>query len=364
MLFQTKAFQITVWLTALAALVWVGQHIGFVFYPAVILVTTVAFPVIVAGLLYYLTKPIVDQLVRWKVPKNAAIILLFLVVAALLGLVGVQLVPVLQHQFESLVRNLPTLMEELDRLTAEFQESNFLSQVEQFEFFERWATIDYMKMVDGFVDNVLANFLYYVGSIFNIFVVLFTIPFFWFYMLKDGKRIAGNFIRSLPDKYQEESASMLSEMSRTLSNYIQGVLLVSLFVGTFVYVGYLIIGVDYALLLAFVALVTNVIPYFGPVIGTIPGLVVALIQSPWTAMQVLIMVVIVQQLESQLVAPQVYGRKLKVHPITIIIVLLTAGSLGGLVGIILGVPIYATTRVVITHSYRMFRASSAMDIQR
>ena len=92
---------------------------------------------------------------------------------------------------------------------------------------------------------------------------------------------------------------------------------------------------DYALLLAAICMITNFIPYFGPVIGTVPGVIVALIASPLKALEVIIIMVAANYVENHLIAPLVLGKKLRIHPVTIIVVLLTAGSFGGLVGVIL-----------------------------
>lgn len=136
---------------------------------------------------------------------------------------------------------------------------------------------------------------------------------------------------------------------------MQGLIVVCLFVGVSVYIGLLIIGLDYALLLAAVAMVMDVIPYFGPVLGTIPALIVGLMVSPWTALKVLIMVVVIQQLESHLVSPMVLGKKLNIHPVTIIVILLTAGSMAGVLGLVLGVPIFAVSKVLVTEMVKLVR---------
>ena len=102
-------------------------------------------------------------------------------------------------------------------------------------------------------------------------------------------------------------------------------------------------------------MVMDVIPYFGPVLGTIPALIVGLMVSPWTALKVLIMVVVIQQLESHLVSPMVLGKKLNIHPVTIIVILLTAGSMAGVLGLVLGVPIFAVSKVLVTEMVKLVR---------
>jgi predicted PurR-regulated permease PerM len=117
--------------------------------------------------------------------------------------------------------------------------------------------------------------------------------------------------------------------------------------------------VEYSLILALVAMLTNVIPFVGPFIGIIPALIVGFIESPMMMLKVIIVVVIAQQIESNLISPQIMGRALDVHPLTIILLLLVASSLGGVLGLILAVPTYAMLKVVVKHSYRLFRLRSS-----
>lgn len=362
-MFQTKTFQVTVWLAALVVTIWVGREIAFIFHPLVVLISTIAYPVITAGILFFLTKPIVDALQEMKVPRIAAIWLVFLVFLGLgLGVI-LGLIPVLNQQIESLVESLPWIINELERQIIELQDTGVFSRLEDFEFFRRYRDMDFEAMLEGWVDTLLENSLYYLGSLVNFAIATFTIPFFWFFMLKDSPRPSESIIGYIPSEYQPRLRRVFQEISQTLSSYIKGVLTVSLFVGVFVYIGYQVIGLDYALLLSMVSFVTNVIPYFGPLIGSVPGIIVGLIDSPLTGLKVLIMILIVQQMESQLIAPLVYSRRLHIHPVTVIVVLLTAGNLAGILGIILGVPAYAAGRVVVNFLIELIRNPNSSSIE-
>lgn len=362
MLIKSKPFQVTLWIFIIFITVWIGQQISFVFHPLVVLVKTIFFPVLIAGILYYLTNSIVDWLVDRKLPRLAAIFLIFLLFVLILLFAILYISPILEHQLTSLVNNLPGFINQLDKQFQEFQESTIFAQIEQFEFFQTLSNIDYVKVVDRVVATISQNIVSFLGSVANFVIVLFTIPFILFFMLKDGKKLIPHVMAIIPVQYKNEVQEVLADLNETIRSYIQGILTVCLFVGVFVYIGYLIIGLDYALLLAAVALVTNIIPYFGPVIGIIPGVIVGLISSPLTAIEVVVMVFIVQQVESQLVGPLVIGKKLKIHPVTIIVLLLTAGSLGGLLAIILAVPTYAIGKVIIVHAVAFIRKIKTVDL--
>lgn len=352
-LLKSKTFQVTIWVLILFLIILIGQQISFIFHPLVVLFKTIFFPVLIAGILYYLTISVVEQVTKWRVPRIIAIILIYVIFAALILLTLLYLIPLLEQQLSSLVTNLPNWLRTFDSRLSEFQESTVFSEFERFEFFRKWSNIDYIKIVDSLVDTILANVANFLGSVASFVVVLVTIPVLLFFMLKDGSKISESIVRIIPQDYRQEVRETLSAMNDTIRSYVQGQLLVALFIGFFTYVGYLIIGVDYAFLLAVIALFTNIIPYFGPVIGTIPGVIVALITSPWKALLVVIMIFIVQQVESQIISPLVIGKKLNIHPVTIIVLLLTAGSLGGILAVVLAVPTYAVVKVIVTNVYAL-----------
>jgi len=180
------------------------------------------------------------------------------------------------------------------------------------------------------------------------------VPFILYYLLKEGEKVPGFILKLLPAKHHEEGRNILSEMDDALSAYIQGKIMVSMILGLLIYVGYLIIGLDYSLILAVAAAVMNVIPFVGLFIGIIPSIVVAFIHSPGMLIQMLIVVIVVQQIESNFLSPQVMGKKLDIHPLTIILLLIMVGSISGLLGMFLAIPVYAILKVIVTHVYRMY----------
>jgi predicted PurR-regulated permease PerM len=128
------------------------------------------------------------------------------------------------------------------------------------------------------------------------------------------------------------------------------------------YIGFLLIGLPYSLLIAIIATVLNIIPYIGPVLGAIPCILVAFIDSPTMVLWVLIVVVIAQQVESSLLSPHIYGKRMDMHPLTTIIVLLVAVEVSGIVGIILSLPIYMVVKIIVVRIYRLFFADRVEEL--
>jgi predicted PurR-regulated permease PerM len=121
------------------------------------------------------------------------------------------------------------------------------------------------------------------------------------------------------------------------------------------FIGYLIIGLDYALILSLIAIVFTTIPFVGPFLAIAPAILVALSNSPFMVLKVVIVFIIVQQMESNFISPQIIGQRLNIHPLTIILLLLVAGSLYGLIGLILATPLYALSKVLIENLYKIYQ---------
>ncbi|WP_429159461.1 AI-2E family transporter [Desulfitispora alkaliphila] len=320
-----------------------------------IFISTLFFPVLISGILYYLTNPLVNLISSKRVPRSIAILLMYLVIAVFFVMVMMYLGPLIQMQALSLLENAPHLISNVHKQMIELQENIIFTRFQETGLLQKWETADYVEAVDNIIDTLVSNTAYLLNLFASVVLISITIPFITFYMLKDGHKLPEAIARFFPIRYKEETIEVLNQMGSTISTYIKGQLIVSLFVGSMVFIAFTIIGLEYSLILTLIATVTNFVPYFGPIIGTIPGMIVGFIDSPWTAVQVLVLVFIIQQLESQLVAPQVLGRKLKIHPVTIIFVLLTGGSLAGFLGMILAVPTYAVSKVVVTHLHTIIK---------
>lgn len=350
-----KWFKIGIGIIMFLLIILLGTKVSFIFKPIVILVQTLFAPIVLAGVLYYLLRPIVNFLSK-KLPRNLSILILYFAFFGLITTLIMLIGPEVQRQFILMVDNLPAFAVQLQEWATTIQEK---------EWFLRFRSNDVVSLDDiteyittYFTDiskNIGSTITGTIGFIANILIVLALIPFVLFYMLKDGKRAPLFILNILPKKHQKEAEDIIEDMDDALSSYIQGQLIVSMFVGVMAYIGYLIIGLEYSLVLGLIAMLTNVIPFVGPWIGTFPAVIVGLLDTPVKAMAVIIVIVIIQQIESNIVSPQVMGRKLSIHPLTIIFLLLVAGQFAGFLGLIFAVPAYALAKVIVSHMYKLIR---------
>ncbi|MGF2616188.1 AI-2E family transporter [Rossellomorea vietnamensis] len=341
----------------IVTIVFVSTKISFLFEPITIFFTTLFFPILITLFLYFLLNPIVKILQRYKVPRIVAILIIYLLIVGLLVLAIGNLVPTISRQFTALANELPSYA------TQAFQYFENLSRSPELRTFmnEQAELLDtaQQKLVD-FANNlptvITGSFQNLLGLVANIAIILVTVPLLLFYMFKDGHRFPVAVSKFLPEEYRKEALTILKETGSTLAAYIQGQVTVGLFVGVLSFIGYLIIDLRFALVLAITVSVTNIIPYVGPLIGGAPAVIVGLFDSPGKALLVLLILVIAQQVEGNILSPLILGKTLDTHPATIVILLLAAGNIAGVLGMILAVPTYAVSKTIVINLVKFLKA--------
>lgn len=332
---------------------------SFIFTPIIVLLKTISLPIILTGIVFYLLNPVVDFLERRRIRRIYSILLLYLLIIGLITITIVSIIPFLKEQIISLIDNIPRYVDVVEDQTKQLIGSNFVNQAQQTmninisdlatKVSDQAATI---------VNSTFTGVGNFIGALTEIIISIITVPFILFYLLKDGKKLPVYIIKFVPTRLKEQTYTVLSEMNHRLSSYIRGQIIISFCIGFLLFIGYLIIGLDYASLLAVVAACTSIVPYLGPTIAITPAIIIALVTSPLMLLKLVIVWTIVQLIEGKLISPQIMGKNLHIHPITIIFLLLTAGKLFGVVGIILAIPGYAVAKVITTHLFDWFKMRS------
>ncbi|MFK7970269.1 MAG: AI-2E family transporter [Bacteroidia bacterium] len=216
------------------------------------------------------------------------------------------------------------------------------------------------------VSSIINN----IGSFFgNLFVGLFSVSFISFFFLKESKLLNGIIGMLTPEKYEEGVSNILSKLKPLLSRYFLGVLFEVLLVGGLLSLGLWIIGVPNAIFIGFLAGTLNVIPYLGPIIGAVLGLVFTVLSSLelgfskelfYLLGQVLVVFGVVQIADNILFQPLIYSNSVKAHPLEIFLVILMAGTLAGPVGMILAIPVYTIFRAIAQEFLSEFKIVKTM----
>lgn len=335
----------------------------YLFTPITGFFKAIFLPFIVTGVLFYLLRPLVNWLEDKKLPRAIAVLLIYLVIGSLLFTAIMTLGPTIQNQFVSFFDNMPKMVSSISNWLESVR--NQQSAIPRFiqDALPNWNE-EFKTFLEQSSGSIMDNIVNTISGISSAVFALFLVPFVLYYTLKDGRQLKPKLKEAAPSSYRKYLPDLLKELDQTIGAYILGQATVSLCVGILLFIGYSIIGLDYSLVLALTGLLLNVVPFLGPIIATIPALIVGLFQEPLMALYVIIVAVVTQQIEGNLISPQVMGHRLDIHPLTVITLLLVAGTIAGILGIIFVVPAYAIAKVFVLHAiklYRIHKEHSAQD---
>lgn len=358
---ENKYFIFLLMVLLIGVNILVLNKISFIFIPLGVLVKTIVLPILLSGIAFYLLNPIVNFLEKKKIPRIYSIFLIFLlIIGVLIGVIMI-VIPLLRtqllHFFENFPSYIRTIEQELEQnlgkdIIQQFRDATSVNTDELVNSFSQRAMAVLQQTWSG-IGGVLS-------AVKNVVLAIIMLPFILFYLLKDGRKLPSYMVYFLPTKLRTETLVVLKEANDKISSYIRGQIIVSLCIGVLLYIGYQIIGLDYSLILAIAAACTAIVPFLGPAIAITPAIIVAAVTSPLMLLKMIVVWTVVQLVEGKLISPQIMGKSLSIHPITIIFVILTSGNLFGVVGVVLAVPGYAVIKVFLTHIFKWFKKNSGL----
>lgn len=349
----------TLELLALALLFLIVANLRFILDPIGKFFSSIFVPIVISGFLTYLLLPIVNLLEKIKIgrgrklPHLAAVLIVLLGFLVLLVMSIILVIPNLVNQITKLAASIPSLIDGSQRLIVEANEWHWVQRM--------GVSIDINQLQKqladfggSFLKGATSSVASMIAFLTSITITAVTVPVMTFYMLNDGRSLVPFVQRMFPERRRDNVADVFGRLSKTMSQYISGQAIEMIFVGVFTTIGYFLIGQRYALLLGVIAGLTNLIPYVGPYIGIVPALFVALLQDPWQVLWVIIVVIVVQQIDGNFLYPKIIGASLKIHPLTIIVLLLAAGNIAGIGGMILAIPVYAIFRTLAIYAWQLW----------
>ncbi|HFR3584420.1 TPA: AI-2E family transporter [Streptococcus suis] len=356
---QAVTFLLVTLLTFLT--IFIFSKISFLFRPIGSFLEIVLLPMILTGLLYYLLNPMVDWMEKHKISRTVGISILFVLISLLIIWGLAVAIPSIQEQVTSFAHNLPSNIQKIEgQVTG-------LLQDQRFEQFRPTA----LEMLNKVNDQIVAYAQKFSSSAVNwasnlistasqIIVAILIMPFILFYLLRDGQYLNKHITQYLPTKWREPIGTVLSDVNGQLSNYVRGQVTVAIIVALMFSVMFSIIGLSYPITLGVMAGFLNLIPYLGSFLAMIPAVILGLIAGPIMLIKVLVVFMIEQTIEGRFVTPLIIGSSLSIHPITILFVLLTAGQMYGVLGVLLGIPIYASIKVLVKAAFKWYKAHSGL----
>lgn len=322
-------------------------EIDHIFKPLGIILGAIFVPLLAGGILFYITEPL-QRLLEKKLrfPRWGSILAIIIVLIGVIFVAVSWVAPYLTKQITLLINNIPWLFKEVTN-----QVNFVLNNRENFPEQVTKAINDFIASLQD-VAVVTSKFVVdLISALINGALLLILIPFFYIFMLKDHEKFRPKVYNVFSGSTREWVKDTLEDINDVVRGYVQGQMLVSAILATLMFIGYSIIGLDYALLLCVLAFFLNMVPFIGPWLAFIPAFFIGLVNDPMQALWVCIITLLVNQIDSNFVTPNVMSKSLDVHPLTVITVILAAGNIAGFVGILLGVPIYAVIKVVVISIY-------------
>ncbi|HFU3804078.1 TPA: AI-2E family transporter [Streptococcus suis] len=356
---QAVTILLVILLTFLTILVF--SKISFLFRPIGSFLEILLLPMILTGLLYYLLNPIVDWMEKHNISRTIGISILFVLIALLIVWGLAVAIPSIQVQVTSFAQNLPSNIQKIEgSVTGLLQDQRF----EQF----RPTALEVLNKVNDqivtFAQKFSSSAVNWASNLIStasqIVVAVLIMPFILFYLLRDGQYLNKHITQYLPTKWREPIGTVLSDVNSQLSNYVRGQVTVAIIVAIMFSVMFSIIGLSYPITLGVMAGFLNLIPYLGSFLAMIPAIILGLIAGPIMLIKVLVVFMIEQTIEGRFVTPLIIGSSLSIHPITILFVLLTAGQMYGVLGVLLGIPIYASIKVLVKAIFEWYKEHSAL----
>jgi|LSQX01.1.fsa_nt_gb predicted PurR-regulated permease PerM len=296
---------------------------------------TVLIPFLAGIILAYLLYPLLDFLRKRNISKSSSLYIISILFLVTIIAFSVLVVPVFLNELELLTKNIPEYIRTADKyidfLNSEYRRINMPAAVK--EVIDRTLKRVEEQLIT-FMEGITERLINSLGILFSLMIA----PFITYYILVDLDKLKKGVIRYIPAGKRRLILSVSKEINSIFSGYLRGQFWVSIIVGIMSSIGLFIFQIRFYILLGFFAGIFNMIPFAGPVIGSIPAVIITLLSTPEKTISVIIMFFVIQQLESSFISPRIISGKVGLHPLVVIFSLLTGAEIMGIWGMLLAVP--------------------------
>lgn len=321
-------------------------------------VRTILTPFAVAIILAYVLNPVVERLCTvGRMRRGLAVGLIYLVLGLLLGWGVFAILPLFTHDARDLVTTAPRLLHQFRRMIDQEQPISVLGV----QFSLAPIADDLSRTLAGYAAEASGNVLDFLVHTLELVLKMVITLVATFYLLMGAPGIGRFARRWTPPALQAELTPVLQEIDDTLGRFVRGQLLLICVMSSVTWVALTALGVNYALILALVAGVLEMIPLVGPIAAAVPAVIIAFVQPSafgWSpainAGAVALVYFVLRHVEDYFVIPQVLGRALHVHPLMAMFAAFSGAALGGVLGMFLGIPLIATLQIIARYAYIRF----------
>ena len=323
-----------------------GVFARFVIYP----IRVIFPPLVLAMIIVYLLNPLVSRMERRGIARIWGTLITYVIALGILGTLLTFLVPVVGEQVESFATQGPSLIDEVTKGVRDIA-GNFGIEIQQAA-----------PGGEGVVD-LFGRLVSFTQGVFSAALVFVLGPILAFYLIVDLPKIKRGLRAAIPSRRRAEYEALTEKIGRAIGGFFRGQLLVALFVGLASGLALWIVGLPFWAVVGLVAGLFNLIPLIGPFIGAIVAMLIALttdsgaggllnLEPGWPlAIGSAVALLIVQQIDNHIMSPNIVARTVNLHPVTVMLGLLAGGTLLGLWGMLLAVPVLATVKIMLLHAW-------------
>lgn len=287
----------------------------------------IVFQVFAALLLVSVLNPLIVKLIKFKIPKGISISLTYILMFMLLGLSVGSIVPPLVEETTNLANNLPRY----------FQSSEL----------SRYVNEDVIRQIASQLGSVPGQVVKFIFSLFNNVLSILTVVIFSFYILLVRDKFDQNLEFLLGKDKSKNISELINTLEVRLGGWARGQLFLMLSIGILSYIGLLVLRIPYALPLALLAGIFEIVPYIGPIIAAVPAIILGFSISPFVGFAAIGLTVLIQQIENYLLVPKIMEKSTGVSPIIILICLAVGYRLAGISGMIVSIPVVIIIQTLI-----------------
>ncbi len=317
-------------------------------------------PFVFGLLLAYLLDPLVERFARAGLPRGLAVLVVYAIALGVLAGALALTIPPLVHQITTFADELPAIVRQVQYEVAHLNQvydqlriaPEFRAGVDR----AVRAALDTLSRVDlGIVRPIVDSATAFITSLFAYLIL----PAWLFFLLKDRPRLQTSFDRSLPPAWRRDAWAIVGIVHEVFGRWVRGQIALSGSVGLASFIGLSLLGavVDpifgrFAVLLAIVAALGELLPIIGPIVSAIPAIVLGLTVGVEPGLAALALYFVIQQVENNVLVPKIQSHAIELHPTLIIVVLIMGGALFGLLGAVLALPVSAAFRDVFAYAFR------------
>ena len=324
------------------------------------LLAPVLMPFVIAGMLAYLGDPLADRLERLGLGRTLAVSVVFVVLAALVVGTLLLLVPLISHQVENLIANLPGYADWVQQTALPWLQVKLHLDADVFDTERLMAAVRaHVGSIGGVATAVIGKLSRSSLGVVMWLTNLVLVPVVGFYLLRDWDRMVAYIDSVLPRSIQPTVAYLAQQSDLVLGAFVRGQLLVMLALGVFYGGGLALVGLSVGPLIGMVAGLLSFVPYLGFMVGFGAAIIAALVQyGDWTHLLLVGGVFLIGQLlEGYVLVPKLVGDKIGLHPVAVIFAVLAGGYLFGFLGVLLALPAASVILVVLRYAFERYRLS-------